>query len=749
MATSLSPKSADFTACDREPIHTPGSIQPHGFLIALEPATRKVAHVSENVVSFTGQHATEAVGKTLSEAIGEENGRWLLSASADQRIEARPTYLGTIRLVNGAIFDVLAHSWKDLLIYEFEVVMRETPVDFRLLHPLITTFVAQLADAGDIEDMCAVAVREIKRLTGFGRVLLYRFDQNQHGEVLAELIDDGYHSYLNQRFPASDIPQQARALYVANRVRLIADAGYVPSPLVPGVDAHGSPVDLTYASLRSVSPVHVQYMKNMGTMASMSVSIVVRGKLWGLISCHHTNARAVSFEARAACEQLGQILSLHLEAREERTEFNHRLELRGMLVRMLAALTQSNNFSHNIVNVSEDLLKFANASGAALIFEGNVTVFGKTPDVAQLDDLVAWLQGRMRGDIYHTDHLSQEYEGAQEYKDIASGMLVLSISQMHRHYLIWFRPEVVQTIDWAGNPHLKNTPSDPMQALAPRDSFEAWTEIVHGLSMPWRQSEIDTALEFRTAILGIVLQRAEEMAAMAESLGRANKELESFSYSVSHDLRSPLRHIVGFADLLIEMEKEQLSERGVRFLYNIKNSARFAGKLVDDLLSFSQMGRAALRPSLVNMEELVRSGIDKLEGELGNRSVTWSVDPLPEIQGDPAFLQLAVQNLLSNAAKYTRTREHAEIRISAEARDEHTVFHVRDNGVGFDPRYVHKLFGVFQRLHRMEEFEGTGIGLANVKRIIERHGGDVWADAVLNEGAVFSFSIPKHLPTED
>jgi light-regulated signal transduction histidine kinase (bacteriophytochrome) len=749
MATGPSTDSADYTACDREPIHTPGSIQPHGFLIALEPATLKIAHASDNLFSFTGQQAAQAVGGTLAQAVGEDNGRWLLAAAADQRIEARPTYLGTVRLTNGAMFDVLAHSWKDLLVFEFEAANRETPADFRLLYPLITKFVAQLADAADIEGMSAVAVREIKQLTGFGRVLLYRFDEEQHGEVLAELIDEGYHSYLNQRFPASDIPQQARALYVANRVRLIADAGYVPSRLVPGIDASGAPVDLTYASLRSVSPVHVQYMKNMGTMASMSVSIVVRGKLWGLVSCHHTQPRSVSFEGRAACEQLGQILALHLEAREERSEFNHRLELRGMLVRMLAALTQSTNFSDNIVNVSDDLLKFANASGAALIFEGNATVFGKTPSVQQLDELVDWLNDKVQGDIYHTDCLSREYEGAEEYKAIASGMLVLSISQMHRHYLIWLRPEFVQTIDWAGNPHLKMTPSDPANTLAPRESFDAWREIVHGVSLPWRQSEIDTALEFRTAILGIVLQRAEEMAAMAESLGRANKELESFSYSVSHDLRSPLRHIVGFTDLLIEMEKEQLSERGVRFLHNIKNSARFAGKLVDDLLSFSQMGRAALRPSQVDMNDIVHGAIGKLEADIGDRSVQWFVDPLPAINGDPAFLQLAVQNLLSNAVKYTRPREHAEIRISAEEQEEQTVFHVRDNGVGFDARYVHKLFGVFQRLHRMEEFEGTGIGLANVKRIIERHGGEVWADAVVNEGAVFSFSIPKQLPTED
>ena len=317
----------------------------------------------------------------------------------------------------------------------------------------------------------------------------------------------------------------------------------------------------------------------------------------------------------------------------------------------------------------------------------------------------------------------------------------MPISRIHQHYLLWFRPEVVYTIDWAGRPDGKQS-APGTQQLSPRTSFESWREAVHGTSARWHPGELELALEFRTALLGIALERAEQMADLAEELGRANKELEAFSYSVSHDLRAPLRHIVGFSDLLMETSGGDSPERRQRFLANIKDAARLAGKLVDDLLSFSQMGRAALRPVRFNMNDMIRNCIEKLKPDLPAHRIDWQVQSLPDIVADPTFLQLALTNLLSNAVKFTANSDPAVIRIGSEVVDGEIVFHVADNGVGFNMDYVHKLFGVFQRLHRMEDFQGTGIGLANVRRIVERHGGRVWAHSAPGQGATFSFTLP-------
>jgi light-regulated signal transduction histidine kinase (bacteriophytochrome) len=738
----------DLSACAREPIRTPGSIQPHGFLLTLSDAL-EVLQASANLGDWTGVAATAAVGGPLAGVIGEESVQRLAPELAT-KLGSRPYYVGMVKAANGRHFDVLGHRWDGLLILEFEPTERAAPADFRHLYSLIGDFLQKVNGADCIESLAQLACHHVRSVTGFGRVLVYQFDRDGHGHVMAEAKHEDYASYLGQHFPASDIPAQARQLYALSPIRLIQDANYTPAPLVPALNpATGKPNDLSFAVLRSVSPVHLQYMRNMHTLASMSVSLMVKGKLWGIISCHNEDPSPVPFEQRTACEQLGQLLALCIESREDAHELQFRLDVRRIMVSMLAGLTQGSDFFENLSNVFPELLRFARATGVAVVVDERVLSFGDTPENDDILALVDWLALNGHRDVYHTENLSAAWPPAQKISRNASGLLAMPISRIHKHYLLWFRAEFVHTIEWAGNPHDKLVQASaaglPMQ-LSPRTSFAAWRETIHGTSVPWHPGEIELALEFRTALLGIALERAEQMAELAEELTRSNKELEAFSYSVSHDLRAPLRHIVGFADLLIESSGSENGEQRTRFLKNIKYAARMAGKLVDDLLSFSQMGRASLRPTTVDMGDLVAACIDKMALETRGRNIEWDIGPLPEVHADPTFLHLAMVNLLSNAVKFTGQKDPAVIRIHAEDMPDETVFHVADNGAGFNMDYVHKLFGVFQRLHRMEDFQGTGIGLANVRRIVERHNGRVWAESVPGEGATFSFALPKHVP---
>jgi len=736
----------DLSACDREPIRTPGSIQPHGFLLTLS-SELAVMQASANLGDWTGRSAQSAVGRPLAEVIGEA-AALRLAPELETKLGSRPYYVGTVTAANGRHFDVLAHRWDELTILEFEPTERAAPADFRHLYSLIGDFLKKVDGAESVESLAQLACHHVRSVTGFGRVLVYQFDRDGHGHVTAEAKQDDYASYMGQHFPASDIPAQARQLYALSPIRLIQDANYTPAPLVPAMNPlTGKPNDLSFAVLRSVSPVHLQYMRNMHTLASMSVSLMVKGKLWGIISCHNEDPSPVPFEQRTACEQLGQLLALCIESREDAHELQFRLDVRRIMVSMLAGLSQGNNFVENLSGVFPELLRFARATGVAVVVDERVLTFGDAPDEEDIRGLVDWLAVHDHGDVYHTDKLSAEWPAGTKMIRNASGLLAMPISRIHKHYLLWFRPEFVHTIEWAGNPHDKlvqaTAAGRPIQ-LSPRTSFAAWRETIHGTSVPWHGGEIELALEFRTALLGIVLERAEQMAELAEELTRSNKELEAFSYSVSHDLRAPLRHIVGFADLLIESAGSENGEQRQRFLKNIKDAARMAGKLVDDLLSFSQMGRASLRPTSVDMNDLVAACIDKLVMETRGRNIEWDIAPLPTVYADPTFLHLAMFNLLSNAVKFTGKQDPAVIRIGFEDAPHETIFHVADNGAGFNMDYVHKLFGVFQRLHRMEDFQGTGIGLANVRRIVERHNGRVWAGSVQGEGATFSFALPKH-----
>ncbi|MES2521182.1 MAG: ATP-binding protein [Gemmatimonadota bacterium] len=745
--------AAQFEACSTEPIHTPGAIQPHGFLFTIAEPSFEILQYSANALDLLEPRTGHSSPAGSSPQPGDDP-RAMLRDALDQiiaaaRVEceraqdlARPTLMGIFEL-GDTRFDAMLHRSRDVLVLELERAERSTGEGFAAMQSLVRALGEGTHRSAPLSSLCETAAREMHRITGFGRTLVYRFDADGHGEVLAECIDGEYESYMGHRFPASDIPSQARDLYLRNPIRIIPDANYTPAELQPTSARGVRATDLTFAGLRSVSPVHLEYMRNMGTLASMSVSIIVKDRLWGLISCHHAGPRYLPYSLRLAAEHLGQILALQIESRESLREAEHGLTLRRLLVSLVTSTAESGGAVESLADAPEDLMRFGSATGAAVISEGRLRLVGDTPPPAQVTALAEWVALQAR-DVVTTDRLGEVYPPARAYAHQVSGLLAISVSQLHRNFVLWFRPEVSRTVLWAGNPNKSATrdEGDGMR-LHPRRSFATWREDIGGRAEPWRASEEAVAAEFRHAMLNIVLRRAEEVASLAGELGRINKELEAFSYSVSHDLRAPLRHITGYADLVRDYDGAKLSERGVRFLQNIKDSAKFAGTLVDDLLAFSQMGRTTLRPTRVAMSELVQSIVRDRRMDPASASIEWEIGPLPELIADPVFMQVVMQNLIDNAVKYSSTREHPRVEISSEDTDEAHLVRVSDNGVGFDMRYVNKLFGVFQRLHGMEEFSGTGIGLASVRRAIERHGGTVHAQGELDRGATFSFALPK------
>ena len=754
------PADIDLTTCDREPIHIPGSIQPHGLLLALLPADFTAQMASENAATLSGREMSAILGQPLETVLGEQAGSRLRAPLAALSADTNPVLLPDVTLTvveSGKkverAFHSLAHRRDGLLVLELEAAGESGAVAFQDIYALVQSFVAGLESVATTAELTHLAAREVQKLTGFDRVMIYRFDPDWNGTVIAESRNEWLPSYLDLRWPASDIPRQARELYRLNRLRLIADARYTPVPIVPTDNPlTGRPLDLSYSTLRSVSPIHIEYMQNMGTPASMSISILRDKKLWGLISCHHHLPRVVSYPLRIACDFLAQMLALQLNAREHSAGYEFQLHLRALTARLLAAMTAQGDFVVGLRSDADALLAQVNAQGAAIINAGQITLVGRTPTQEQAAELTAWLAAEERGEVYGTDCLSDVFPPAGAYQEVGSGLLAVSISQLRRSYVLWFRPETVQTVTWGGDPRKPATPGQ--ERLHPRKSFEQWKETARGRSLPWRAGEVEAAGELRNAVVGIVLRRAEEMATLNaelehsnQELEHSNKELEAFSYSVSHDLRAPFRHIVGYSEMLRELYADKLDERGHRYVNTIIESAHHAGTLVDNLLSFSQMGRAALNIMRVDMNQLVAEVRQDVMTEAEGRAIIWNIHDLPPVNADVVMLRLALRNLLSNAVKYTRQQLEARIEVGSTIQGGETVFFARDNGAGFDMRYLDKLFGVFQRLHRAEEFEGTGIGLANVRRIVERHGGRVWAEGIVNVGATFYFTLPQSVPS--
>lgn len=716
------------------------TIQSRGVLLCLSEPELHIGQASENLEAALGTPLARALHAPVEHVIGMAGRELLARAVATHRIDEVPMYFGTVRTPHGHRLDAIVHRHRGALILELEPTTRAADGAFASMYLLVRTFVASLQAVDSVDALTDLATQEVRRMTSFGRVTIYRLDADGSGRVLSEARDAAYDSLLGMQLPGTGLTPEARDVQVRNPLRLVADIDDAPVRLVPARDpATGHAADLSYAALRAASAAQRETMRRMGARAALTLTLTVRGRLWGMIECHHASPLTLAFEVRLACEHLAQILSLQIEAKEDREEIAHRLELRRILVRLLAAMTDRDNFLDGLLEHPADLLRFASASGAAIVHRGECVRVGEAPDADSILQLTDWLARERPREVFHTDRLSAAYPGGAALLPQAGGVLAVQISQLHRHYVLWFRPEAPRTVSWAGG---TLTPADDSAASVLARTHH-WQQHIAQTSHPWRPSELETAAEFRYAVLNIVLRRAEEAAELADELRRANHELEAFSYSVSHDLRAPLRHIAGYAELLGEMEGDHVSARGRHFLQTIADSSRFAGKLVDDLLTFSQMGRGALQTTDVDLALLVRGIARDLRAETGDRYIEWEIAALPVVRADPAFLQLAMRNLLSNAIKYTRNRDPARIRVDAEQSPEETIVRIADNGVGFSMEYVGKLFGVFQRLHRMEEFEGTGIGLANVRRIIERHGGRTWAEGELDRGATFYFALPR------
>ena len=715
---------SDLSQCDAEPIRVPGAIQPHGRLVAMHVHTL-------GVVAFSANWPDARAAMQAVESLGFDSEALVADAA--------PARVGSTT-IEGLPWDASAHRAGDLVIVEFEPAAALGAADFPI-YALTRSLLPQLQKAPTVTELAQLAASEMKRLTGFGRCMVYRFDGEGHGEVLGEATDAGYDRYLGHHFPGADIPRQARALYLLNRIRLIPDAGYTPVPLLTLDDSlAATAIDLSQSALRSVSPVHLEYMRNMGTAASMSVSIVIDGRLWGLVSCHDHQPRHLAFHARQACEHLGQLLALQIEAKESHADVAAQLHLRRLTLQIVSHLAESDSSLQRLLAEPAPLLRLARATGAAVVLDDTVWTTGEVPPDAAILGLAEWVATRGR-EVIDTDTLAADFPPFAEHLDVAAGVMALSISQVHRHLILWFRPELVQTVRWAGDP--RKEAYAPDGRIHPRRSFASWQEQLHGRSAPWTAAEVGAAGELRQALIGIVLRRAEEMAAAAMELGRVNKELEAFSYTVSHDLRAPMRHIAGYADLVLDMPDLALTDRARRYLGNVKDAAAFAGQLVDSLLNFSRMGRTAIKPRAVSCTTLVDGLVRELTRHEAGRRIEWQIaDDLPTLFADPLLLQVAVRNLMDNAVKYTRSREVARIAVRTVRRPDGTGLEVIDNGVGFQMKYVGKLFGVFQRLHQAEEFEGTGIGLATIKRIVERHGGHAWAIGEPDVGASFGFVLP-------
>ncbi|VVP36745.1 Phytochrome-like protein cph1 [Pseudomonas fluorescens] len=728
--------------CADEPIRFPGAIQPHGLLLTLNEPALEIVQVSANVAALLDREPLGLIGQPLAQLIGDAEAAQVREALLQPALSDTPPL--HFRL-NGTAFDGLLHRHQGVLILELEIhVENFQPRNVAGNQTHLGRMLQRLHAATSLQALYDISVKEIQAMTGYDRVLIYRFEEEGHGQVIAEASDPSMEVFNGLFFPASDIPEQARELYRTNWLRIIPNADYQPVPLLPKLRPDtDTPLDLSFATLRSVSPIHCQYMKNMGVLSSMSISLLKGDKLWGLISCGNRQPLHVPHELRAACQTIGQVLSLQISAMEA-LEISRQREAKVEALALLnqAMIDSPQNVFDGLANQPQVLMALNNAGGIAIIEDNQLHRYGNCPEPAQIRALHKWLQDSGEP-VFASHNLASVYPPAAEYQQVASGVLAMSLPKPVDNGVLWFRPEVKENINWSGDPRkpldLEN--SDAGLRLRPRTSFEIWKVEMAGISTKWSHGDLFAANDLRRSALENDLAR---QVCREQEAVRARDELVAV---VSHDLRNPMTVIsmlCGMLQKAFSSDGPHTSRRISTAIDTMQQAAGRMNTLLEDLLDTSKIdaGRYSITPQKLDVGQMFEEAQALLAPLALDKdiSISFAADPDLRIHADPERLFQVLSNLVGNAIKFTPRL--GTVGVHAKSVGDEIVFTVRDSGEGIPKEHLPH---VFDRYWTVKEGNpnGTGLGLYITQGIVEAHGGRIVAESEPGQGSEFRFTVPR------
>jgi len=639
--------SVDTTNCDREPIHIPGAILPHGVMLVLAPDTFEILQVAGDTQALLEMTLENLLGTSADTVFSPEQIDHLRALDGKFDL-TKPRHLldPIMRRDDNQPLDASIHRSGPWLVLELEAADRENRF---AIDPLagLQEMIEGFDDTESLLDLCQLAAERVRIVAGYDRVLVYRFLHDESGWVIAEAREPHLEPFLDLHYPAADIPQQARALYVKSWLRLITQVDYDPAALMPVDNPRtGEPLDMSHAILRDVSPVHRQYLRNMGIDASMSISIILGGKLWGLIACHHYSPRLLPRHLRAMCELFGSMFSLQLELREKGEQIEARLASRMVLQNLMLNLASADDYAAGLTQESPNLLDYIHVGGSgltegrrggvAVCVKGQLTFLGVTPNQTEIENLVVWLNTQMRGGdgIYKTDRLGEIWPPAKAFAGVASGILVISVSPAASDYIIWFRPELIGDVNWAGAPVKQFERGPDGDRLMPRRSFELWKETVVGHSIQWTPADIDAAFDLRVSLLHVVLRRIND-AARERKIAFDRDQL--LMAELDHRVKNTLANIQA---LVVQTSRSADSLTG--FVEGLDGRIKSMAK-AHSLLSESRWEGVSMRRLLDEELDFYRERCNRII--LGGPDII--LTPKSALS-----LSLAVHELATNAAKF-------------------------------------------------------------------------------------------------
>ncbi|MGJ8695326.1 MAG: ATP-binding protein [Verrucomicrobiaceae bacterium] len=731
-------KPTSLQNCADEPITIPGSVQGHGVLFALHGKTLVIEQVSANCADLLGVSAEELLGTSIVGLVKpsqEERFVWLVNEAAENHINPiENDFLrsdGSFLRCNG-----IAHViGNDITLLELEPKNLEDVSGESLdnYFQLVQQTLQASSSLSTTDEISGLMARRVKKFTGFDRVLIYRFAADGSGEVIGEACEPEMEPFLHLHYPASDIPPQARELYLKNWVRLLRDTDAEVSPILPVSHPRlGSPTPLDRSVLRSMSPIHLQYLRNMGVRATLTISLIVDGKLWGLIACHHSSPRFVSYGVRSTSSLFGVVLSGELARAESAKKTIDRVTSEQAVARLLGTMDPTESVDHSISKCLTGLADIFKADGVAYVDRESIISQGSCPD----DEGIRFIRTRLglegKEDIILTDAVREEFPELSQFLPQAAGLIAIPFGS--ETWIMIFRDEAPISIRWGGNPNVDKGKDDPGR-LTPRASFQAWTEEVAGHSLPWPDHTGLIVDELRSGLAVLVMSRNR-------ILENSNEELRHFASVIAHEVKSQLQPPL----MALCLVKEQAPEGQLESMIDLGlNSLSTLSEFTSEMLQFAHMEVDAAEFDEVDLKEVAELAVEQAVESLAMDGVEVTIGNLPARRTSRSQAQHLFLNLVKNAFIHgpDEKREEFAVEVGNEETGKGQVFYVRDNGRGIPEEEQEKIFEYFYRGASSKSRTGTGIGLGFIKRLLERGGDSIWVESVPGEGTTFYFTLGK------
>lgn len=725
MTSITKPPPVTLDNCDKEPIHTPGAIQPNGALLAFS-LNGNLLYFSENAASLLGSMPSGSLkNEHLDSLPGASNS--ILQYLEDSRKGEAILISHELAAVYEKVYDLVIHTYADIVIAEFEIRSQadDDTISFSVKVQKALNVIRQQKS---VQSVLQSAANEVRLLTGFDRVMSYVFHQDDSGHIVAEAKREDLEPLVNRHYPASDIPPQARRLYIENTLRLISNVSSKPIPILSM--GGRSLLDMSHCILRSVSPIHIEYLQNMGVGASMSISIVVNGRLWGLIACHHMSAKQVPYSIRMACDVLCQILGSTVNQLETKVAAEQKVLTSAERSQLSLKLINADDFVQELLGSAEPLKRIIPCDGLFISFNGRVNTVGVSHELTA--ELANWLE-TLPDDYFEFSSIQNAPGFFKTAGNGLTGALGFCIDRSHRSWIIYLRMEKVHTINWSGIPEKEYKVGPMGPRLTPRGSFDEWKETVKGQCEVWTPTELFTAKDLQLDLMKVSNTKSAEN-------NRIRTQLMAI---LGHDLRDPLNSI-RMANQLMERQ-EGSSKMSAR----INNSTGRMNRLITDVMDMAKLdGGLGLRISPVetNLASLLREIIEENQVGYPNSEIIADIAEITTLV-DPDRISQVIANLISNA------RHHGEVgtavKILLHRHEEVITLAVRNKGLEIEAGLTKILFDPFKRLSKQNDRNKTGMGLGLYisNEIMKAHNGEITYTYDSETGEVIftvTFAVPSN-----